>query len=130
MIRSVPNRSTDAARGPRGCFFMGDGAGQERVTSGKFAFPKRESLFGKLRAYFHKVGVAPVAGICATGMAVAVPQDRIGESFVLAAASLNEFVNCTDCSSTGTKMPRTSWKTMAQYPLCLSQSRWPRLVCE
>ena len=30
-----------------------------------------------------------------------------------------DFVNYTDQTSTGTNMPRTSWKTMGGYPLCL-----------
>ena len=40
-------------------------------------------------------------------------------TFALAAVSTVDFVNYTDQTSTGTNMPRTSWKTMGGYPLCL-----------
>jgi type I restriction enzyme, S subunit len=40
------------------------------ATSGKSAFRRGDVLFGKLRPYFHKVGVAPADGICSTDVLV------------------------------------------------------------
>ena len=90
-----------------------DGAGS--VTSNKSVFKRGDSLFGKLRPYFHKVGLAPVDGICSTDIVVVIPRDSDWAAFTLACLSSDEFVAFTDQTSTGTKMPRTSWKTMGQY---------------
>ncbi|MDE0330883.1 MAG: restriction endonuclease subunit S [Nitrospinae bacterium] len=89
------------------------------ITSNKSIFKKGEILFGKLRPYFHKVGIAPVGGICSTDIVVVTQQTAEWFAFLLACLSSTEFVNYTDQTSTGTKMPRTSWKIMASYRLCL-----------
>ena len=89
------------------------------LASNKFQFNCGEILFGKLRPYFHKVGIAPVDGICSTDIVVMVPQAPHWFGFVLGHTSSTEFINYTDASSTGTRMPRTSWKDMAGYELIL-----------
>ena len=94
-----------------------EGAG--KVTSNKSIFRKGEFLFGKLRPYFHKVGIAPVDGICSTDIVVVVPRAPAWAAFTLGCLSSDEFVDYTDHTSTGTKMPRTSWKTMGQYKIGL-----------
>ena len=45
-----------------------------KVTSNKSTFEKGEVLFGKLRPYFHKVGVAPINGVCSTDIVVIAPK--------------------------------------------------------
>ena len=89
------------------------------ITSNKSIFEKGDILFGKLRPYFHKVGIAPVNGICSTDIVVVTPKTAVWFVFLLACLSSTEFVNYTDQTSTGTKMPRTSWKSMASYRVCL-----------
>ena len=91
----------------------------DKVTSNKLVFQEGEFLFGKLRPYFHKVGVAPVDGICSTDIVVVAPKMYYWSSLVLLCISTDEFVAYTDQTSTGTRMPRTNWKTMSQYELCL-----------
>ena len=44
------------------------------VTSNKSVFKKGEILFGKLRPYFHKVGIAPTDGVCSTDILVITPK--------------------------------------------------------
>ena len=89
------------------------------VMSNKSVFQKGDILFGKLRPYFHKVGIAPVNGACSTDIVVITPKAALWSAFVLACVSCTEFVAFTNRTSTGTKMPRTSWKTMGGYQLCL-----------
>ena len=91
----------------------------DKVTSNKLAFQEGEFLFGKLRPYFHKVGVAPVDGICSTDIVVVASKVDSWYSLVLLCISTDELVAYTDQTSTGTRMPRTNWKTMSQYELCL-----------
>ena len=90
-----------------------------KVTSNKSAFNTGEVLFGKLRPYFHKVGVAPINGVCSTDIVVIASKAVEWSAFVLACVSSVEFVSYTNQSSTGTKMPRTNWTTMGDYRICL-----------
>ena len=104
---------------PRRSVALTDWESAEKVVSNKSAFEKGEFLFGKLRPYFHKVGIAPVSGVCSTDIVVIAPKTAGWSAFVLASVSSAAFVTYTNQASTGTKMPRTSWATMSRYPLCL-----------
>ena len=104
---------------PRKSLTLDDWETSGKVTSNKLSFQKGEFLFGKLRPYFHKVGLAPTDGICSTDIVVVAPKIKSWSSFVLLCISTDEFVAYTDQTSNGTKMPRTSWKTMGQYGICL-----------
>ena len=90
-----------------------------RVGSIKFAFKRGEILFGKLRPYFHKVGVAPVDGVCSTDIVVLAPKGRVWFAFVLGHVSSTAFVDYANRSSTGTRMPRANWTDMGRYDLVL-----------
>ena len=90
-----------------------------KVTSNKSIFKKGEVLFGRLRPYFHKVGVAPINGACSTDIAVIASKSTEWSAFVLACVSSTQFVSYTNQGSTGTKMPRTNWMMMGDYRTCL-----------
>jgi len=100
---------------PRRCIALSDWGVADGLESNKFEFKSGEILFGKLRPYFHKVGVAPVNGVCSTDIVVIAPRPKILFGFVLGLVSSDAFVEHTNAGSTGTKMPRTSWKEMARY---------------
>ncbi len=104
---------------PKRCIALSDWGTSDGLESNKFAFKRGEVLFGKLRPYFHKVGIAPVDGVCSTDIVVVTPRARPWFGVVLGHASSVEFVDYTDAGSTGTKMPRTSWEQMARYALVL-----------
>ena len=104
---------------PRHSIALTQWEGAEKVTSSKSVFKKGEFLFGKLRPYFHKVGVTPVSGICSTDVIVVAPKASQWSSFVLTSISSDDFVAYANQTSTGTRMPRTSWKTMSEYRVCL-----------
>ncbi len=89
------------------------------VTSSKFRFRRGDILFGKLRPYFHKVGPAPLGGVCSTDVVVLFPKKVEYGAWLLMLVSSDEFVAHTDRSSAGTKMPRTNWKDMATFPVAL-----------
>ena len=111
---------------PRRSIALSEWEGAGKVTSNKSVFKKGEFLFGKLRPYFHKVGFAPLDGICSTDIVVVIPRTPEWASFSLICLSSDEFVDYTDQTSTGTKMPRTSWKTMGQYKICLPSEQVAR----
>ena len=104
---------------PRRCIALGDWGDAEELESNKFEFMRGEILFGKLRPYFHKVGIAPIDGICSTDILVVSPVTPAWFGFVLGHVSSVEFINHTDAASGGTKMPRTSWQDMARYEIAL-----------
>lgn len=85
------------------------------VTSSKFRFRRGDILFGKLRPYFHKVGPAPLDGVCSTDIVVLYLEKAEYSAWLLMLVSSDEFVAHTDRSSAGTKMPRTNWKDMAAF---------------
>jgi type I restriction enzyme S subunit len=87
------------------------------VGSNKSEFKRGEILFGKLRPYFHKVGVAPTDGVCSSDIVVARPKDEGWFGFVLEHMASARFVEYTNAGSTGTKMPRTNWDQMSRYPI-------------
>ena len=68
--------------------------------------------------YFHKVGIAPVNGVCSTDIVVVTAHMPRWSAYVFACVSSSGFVGYTSQTSTGTKMPRTSWHRMSQYELC------------
>jgi len=109
---------------PRKSIALATWGRSDEVTSGKSAFLEGEILFGKLRPYFHKVGVAPLDGVCSTDIVVVKPKSAEWYGLVLGHLSSKEFVDYADAVSTGTKMPRTSWHDMARYEICVPDQRF------
>jgi type I restriction enzyme S subunit len=104
---------------PRRRITLAEWGTADAIESNKFEFKRGEILFGKLRPYFHKVGVAPVDGVCSTDILVIAPRSPEWFGFVLAHVSSDVFVEYTSAGSTGTKMPRTSWHDMARYEVAI-----------
>lgn len=104
---------------PRRSIALSEWSTADGVESNKFGFMAGEILFGKLRPYFHKVGVAPFSGVCSTDIVVIGPVSWHWFGLVLGHVSSDEFVAYTDAASTGTKMPRTKWADMASYRIVL-----------
>ncbi|WP_297408178.1 restriction endonuclease subunit S [uncultured Akkermansia sp.] len=104
---------------PKRCIALTEWSVANGLGSNKYQFKYGEILFGKLRPYFHKVGVAPINGVCSTDIVVIAPKSPIWFSFVLGHTSSDAFVEYTHVGSTGTKMPRTSWSEMSRYSLVL-----------
>lgn len=104
---------------PRRSIRLGDWGAAENVGSQKSAMRRDDFLFGKLRPYFHKVGISPVDGICSTDIIVVRPKAPEWASFVLSVISSDAFVEHTNAGSSGTRMPRTNWKDMGRYDVVL-----------
>lgn len=108
---------------PRRSIALAEWGAADGLQSGKFRFQRGEILFGKLRPYFHKVGVAPLDGVCSTDIVVIRPVEPAWFGLVLGHSSSDDFVRYVDARSSGTKMPRTNWQDMAQYPVALPPSQ-------
>lgn len=104
---------------PKRCIALAEWDTANGLESNKYEFKRGEILFGKLRPYFHKIGVAPLDGVCSTDIVVIAPKLPMWFGFVLTHVSSDAFVEYANAGSTGTKMPRTSWAEMARYPIVL-----------
>src|SRR5450759_5882012 len=100
---------------PKHCIALSEWGVADGVGSHKFEFSRGEILFCKLRPYFHKVGVAPLDGVCSMDILVITPKEPAWFGFVLGHVSSVELVNHTNAASTGTKMPRANWNDISRY---------------
>lgn len=91
----------------------------DNLKSNKFQFTRGDILFGKLRPYFHKVGISPINGVCSTDILVLKSKMEYGEPFLLCVVSSGAFINFVSAAAEGTKMPRTDWATMSTYPIII-----------
>lgn len=92
----------------------------EDVTSNKHRFREGEILFGKIRPYFHKVGVVFVDGVASSDAIVIRPNDPALQGLVLMTVSSDPFVAVTaQAMKEGSKMPRADWKQMQAYPVAV-----------
>jgi type I restriction enzyme S subunit len=108
---------------PRRSISLNDWGKVEQVTSSKSRFKAGEILFGKIRPYFHKVGVAFVDGVASSDAIVICPVDEKLHGLVLMTVSSDEFVAVTSQTmKEGSKMPRADWKQMQAYPVSLPTS--------
>lgn len=105
---------------PRRSIALNDWDFAGKVSSQKSRFSNGQTLFGKLRPYFHKVGIAPFDGVCSTDIVVLDSRSEFDRELVACCASSDAFVAFTDLTSSGTKMPRTSWSHMKTYELAIA----------
>jgi type I restriction enzyme S subunit len=104
---------------PRRSIALTEWGAAKDVQSTKLAFKRDEILFGKIRPYLHKVGLAPIDGICSSDTIVLDAVDPAYHSLVLCCVSSAAFVAHAAATSQGTQMPRASWEAMAGYPLAV-----------
>lgn len=104
---------------PRKSISLSEFESANKVESNKYAFKTGEFLFGKLRPYFHKVGIAPVDGICSTDILVITAKVPEWYGFVLGHISSDEIIKYADATSGGTKMPRTNWGSLARFEILI-----------
>lgn len=108
---------------PRRSISLNEWGTVEQVTSSKSRFKAGEIIFGKIRPYFHKVGVAFVDGVASSDSIVVRPADESLHGLVLMTMSSDEFVAATaQQMKEGSKMPRADWKQMKAYAVPLPPS--------
>lgn len=88
----------------------------DQVTSTKHKFKVGDVIFGKIRPYFHKVGIALVDGVASSDAIIIRPHNPNHLGFVLMTASCDQFVaTAAQQMKEGAKMPRADWKQMQAY---------------
>lgn len=99
---------------PRGSTVLGSWLA-DGPTGQTWRFDTGDILFGKLRPYFRKVGVAPIAGRCSTEIVVLKPRNDVGFGLLLGHVASRRFIDHCVAVSTGTRMPRAEWKVAGEY---------------
>jgi type I restriction enzyme S subunit len=100
---------------PRKSIALTDPGIAEGLVSGKFWYRENDILFGKLRPYFHKVGVAEGDGVCSTDILVIRPRSLHWFGYTVMQFSSDAVVSYATQISNGAKMPRVSWGDLATY---------------
>jgi type I restriction enzyme, S subunit len=92
----------------------------ENAPAGQAAvFDTGDVLFGKLRPYFRKVGVAPLAGRCSTEILVLRPVSQEMYGIVLGHVASPAFIEHCVAVSRGTKMPRAEWRDAGSFAIAI-----------
>ncbi|MDR5652129.1 restriction endonuclease subunit S [Ruixingdingia sedimenti] len=94
---------------PRRSIAISDWGVADDVGSTKSVMQTGQFLFGKLRPYFHKVGLVPINGICSTDILVIEAKSDIWREFVLSVISSVDLVEHVNAASTGTRMNRAGF---------------------
>jgi type I restriction enzyme S subunit len=104
---------------PRGSIALYDAGTADGLASGKFWYARNDVLFGKLRPYFHKVGVASHAGVCSTDILVIRANERSWFGYTTMQLSSDAIIAYATRLSNGAKMPRSSWNDIASYKVTI-----------
>ena len=105
---------------PRRSITLGTWGRADEVDSTKHLYQTGDILFGKIRPYFHKVGVALTDGITSSDAIVIRPTSDELLPLVLLTTSSDHFVaTASKTAREGSKMPRADWKLMQQFSVLL-----------
>ena len=109
---------------PRRAITLSDWGAATDVTSAKLRYAEGDVIFGKIRPYFHKVGIALTDGVCSSDAIVMRPRVESWRSLLLALVSSDAFIAATaQGMKEGSKMPRADWKQMQAYSVRVPNPR-------
>ncbi len=105
---------------PRRSISLCEWESAQKVSSTKLAFEAGDILFGKIRPYFHKVGIAFVDGVASSDAIVIKPLRPELHAYVLMTVSSDAFVAAASQGmKEGSKMPRADWKQLLNYSVAM-----------
>lgn len=106
---------------PRKKMIVAECSTASTVKSDKLLFSSGDVLFGKIRAYFHKIAIAPFDGCCSTDIIVMQLSTR-RYAFDYLTLFSDDFIAYATQISQGTKMPRAEWNVLKEYK-CVSPAQ-------
>ena len=89
------------------------------AASAKTVFVAGDVLFGKLRPYLRKAAPAPFDGLCSTDILPLFGRDTLDASYLVHLAQWRPLQQHAVATSSGTKMPRTSWAQLRAFRFSL-----------
>ena len=104
---------------PRGSTVLTEWRGDGAPTGQTALFEVGDILFGKLRPYFRKVGVAPIAGRCSTEILVLRPMKPEYWGLLLGHVASEAFIEHCVAVSRGTRMPRAEWNDASAFEIAI-----------
>jgi type I restriction enzyme S subunit len=107
---------------PRGSTVLTEWATDDAPTGQAATFVAGDILFGKLRPYFRKVGVAPITGRCSTEILVLRPRDPDLYGVLLGHVASQAFIDHCTAVSRGTRMPRAEWSDAGAFRVAIPPS--------
>ena len=109
---------------PRRSIALSDWGVASDVSSSKLCYSAGDVVFGKIRPYFHKVGLALTDGVCSSDAIVMRAKAPQWRAFLLALVSSDEFIAATSqAMKEGSKMPRADWKQMKAHQVSFPSQR-------
>ncbi len=85
------------------------------AASAKTVFRTGDVLFGKLRPYLRKAAPAPFDGLCSTDILPLFGRSRLDTRYLAQLAQWRPLQQHAVATSSGTKMPRTSWPQLGAF---------------
>lgn len=104
---------------PRGSTVLTEWLTDDAPTGQAATFERGDILFGKLRPYFRKVGVAPIAGRCSTEILVLRPATPEHYGLLLGHVASDRFIEHCNAVSRGTRMPRAEWRDASAFEIAV-----------
>jgi type I restriction enzyme S subunit len=104
---------------PRGSTVLTDWLSDDAPTGQAATFDEGDILFGKLRPYFRKVGVAPISGRCSTEILVLRAREPELYGVLLGHVASQAFIDHCSAVSRGTRMPRAEWKDAGAFRVAI-----------
>ncbi len=93
------------------------------VNSSIIRFSKGDILFGNMRPYFHKVGLAQFDGITRTTTFVFRPKKSFFRMFALMHFFSKEVIQYSTLSSIGSTIPYVRWDTLSRYEIVIPPNK-------
>ena len=90
-----------------------------RAGSAKTIFRDGDVLFGKLRPYLRKAAPAPFDGLCSTDILALFTRESLDPGYLSQLAQWRPLQRHAVATSSGTKMPRTSWAQLGRFEFLL-----------
>ena len=94
---------------PRRSIAIKEWSTADSISSNKLRFQAGDILFGEIRPYLHKVGLAHFSGACSSDTIVIRPTEKSLLGYLLFTVFSETFVELATVASKGTKMPRADW---------------------
>lgn len=99
------------------------------TSSIKNKFYNGDILFGKLRPYLRKYHMTDFSGVCVTEILV-LTEKKSNNKFCYYNLQQDNFIEYINSKTFGTKMPRTSWNDIKEYPICIPPLKEQQKIAE
>lgn len=104
---------------PQGSTVLDDWTLDNAPNGASWSFEPGDLLYGKLRPYFRKVVVAPIAGRCTREIVVLRPREEHYYGLLVGTVASQQFIDFCTAVSSGTKMPRAEWSEAGRFEVGL-----------